>query len=272
MTTGALQQFVHPARMRPFRRAVIVGSELVSFSAILTLRSAGIEAAAMIESNRRITAPRPGDLIARHLLGVPVLTDTRLVTIEGQRSVEGVILEHGGARRAIACDGVVFTGRFQPENALIRASHLALDRGSGGPVVDQYWRCSDPPYFSCGNVTHPVESASRCYREGLRVAETMAADLGGRLPRPDKAVRIETGGAIRYLCPQIVARPDGASGRWSLNARAAREVRGSLHVLAAEERIWSRRIHALPERRLVIPGRALVRSGAGRLRVVLEEG
>ena len=46
-TTGALQQFVYLAGIQPFRRAVIVGSELVAFSALLTLRHGGISAAAM---------------------------------------------------------------------------------------------------------------------------------------------------------------------------------------------------------------------------------
>ncbi len=271
MTTGALQQFVYLARSRPFRRAVIVGSELVSFSAVLTLRSGGIEAAAMIEENPRITARRPGDLIARHLFGVPVLTGTRLVSIEGESQVEGVVVEHGRATREIACDGVVFSGRFQAENALLRPSHLALDSGSGGPRIDQFGRCSDPAFFSGGNLTHPVESAGRCYREGLRLAESLAADLEGRLPGAGGALRVEAGGALRYLSPQVIALPDGFDGRWSLIARAAREVRGVLQVTAAETRLWSRRLHALPERRLIIPARVLAGARAGPVRVILEE-
>jgi NADPH-dependent 2,4-dienoyl-CoA reductase/sulfur reductase-like enzyme len=272
MTTGALQQFVYLEGLRPFRRAVIVGTELVSFSAIMTLRGGGMEPVAMIEAGPRITARRPGDLIARHLLGVPVLTDTRLVSIEGGRRVEAVVVEHGGEAREIACDGVVFTGRFRPEAALLGAGHLALDPGSGGPVVDQYWRCSDPAYYACGNLVHPVESAGRCYREGGKVAEVLAADLAGRLAAPVEEIRVEAAGALRYLFPQVIALPDGRDGRWSLNARAAREVRGGLTVLGDNGPLWSRAIHALPERRLVIPARAIGRPEVGHLRVVLEDG
>ena len=61
ITTGALQQFVYLQKIRPFRRAVIVGSELVAFSALLTLRHGGIATAAMIEEGPRITARRPAD-------------------------------------------------------------------------------------------------------------------------------------------------------------------------------------------------------------------
>ena len=42
LTTGALQSMVYLKSRRPFKRPVIVGTELVSFSALLTCRHAGI--------------------------------------------------------------------------------------------------------------------------------------------------------------------------------------------------------------------------------------
>ena len=128
ITTGALQQFVYLQKIRPFRRAVIVGSELVAFSALLTLRHGGIATAAMIEEGPRITARRPADILARLALGVPVLTSTRLLTIHGIGKVESVEVERAGRREHIACDGVVFTGRFRPETGILATSHIALDR------------------------------------------------------------------------------------------------------------------------------------------------
>jgi hypothetical protein len=59
LTTGALQSFVYLERLRPFRRPVIVGTELVSFSAILTARKAGMQPVTMIEENGRTTARWP---------------------------------------------------------------------------------------------------------------------------------------------------------------------------------------------------------------------
>ena len=74
LSTGALQGLVYLEGSKPFRRPVILGTELVSFSAILTLRHAGIAPVAMIEEAGRITARRPGDWIARAVFGVPVRT------------------------------------------------------------------------------------------------------------------------------------------------------------------------------------------------------
>ena len=47
MNTGALQGLVYLAGQTPFRRPLILGSELVSYSALLTCRHAGIRPVAM---------------------------------------------------------------------------------------------------------------------------------------------------------------------------------------------------------------------------------
>ncbi len=268
-TTGALQQFIYLSGLRPFRRAVIIGSELVSFSALLTMRSGGIETAAMIEENARITARRPADLMARFLLGVPVLTSTRLVSIEGAGQVEGVTIERNGTQSQISCDGVVFSGRFRPESAILQPSHLQIDSGSGGPVVDQYGRCSDPAYFASGNMIHPVETAGRCYREGLQTGQFIARDLEGRLAPADQVLKVETRGALSYLCPQVVALPEIGNGTWSFTARVSREVRGRISVSADGSELWSRSIHALPERRITIPSQVILRNDLKTLTVQL---
>jgi NADPH-dependent 2,4-dienoyl-CoA reductase/sulfur reductase-like enzyme len=73
LTTGALQDYVHLRHLAPFRRPVIVGSELVTMSAILTCRSGGISPLAIIEDEAgpRVgyplaAFPHPGPLSNRH--------------------------------------------------------------------------------------------------------------------------------------------------------------------------------------------------------------
>ena len=156
MNTGALQQHVYLRGFKPFERPVIIGSEWVSFSAILTCRHLGIGPVAMIEENTRITAPRPGDIIARLIYGVPVLTRTKLIAIEGRTQVEAVEVERDGNRQRIACDGVIFTGMFTPENALL----------DGKPDV-----------MLAGNVQGELKTSGTCWREGRAAAETIARSL-----------------------------------------------------------------------------------------------
>jgi NADPH-dependent 2,4-dienoyl-CoA reductase/sulfur reductase-like enzyme len=157
MTTGALQAYVYLQHLKPFARPVIIGTELVSFSAILTCRHLGIRPVAMIEARSRITAPRPGDIIARFVYGVPVWTATTLVAIEGRDQVEAVEIDRQGRRERVVCDGVIFTGEFVPEAAL---------------------RTDNPRVELAGNVRGAIQSSGSCWREGRLLAEKIAGRLG----------------------------------------------------------------------------------------------
>lgn len=271
LTTGALQQFLHQAGMRPCRRAVIVGSEWVSFSALLTLRRAGIRSVAMLEEGERITAPRPGDWVSRWLLGTPVLTRTRLAWVLGREVVEGVEVERAGRRWRIPCDAVVFTGRFVPEAALVRESHLELDPGTGGPVIDQHWRCSDPVYFAAGNLVRPVETSGVVGREGAAAGRAMAAALQGLLPAPERRVRVRVHGPLRYVYPQCIALPGEAPDGLMPRARVSRAAVGTLRLLRNDVEVWRRRIAALPERRIRLPGQCIATTGLESVHIVLDE-
>ncbi len=253
-TTGALQQLLHLAHIQPCRRPVIIGSEWVSFSALLMLRRAGIKPVAMLEERDRITAPKPGDMIARLALGVPVLTRTRLLGILGGEVVEAVEIERDGRRERIACDAVVLTGRFVPEAALLRTSHFDLDEGSGGPVIDQNWRCSDPVYFAAGNLLRPVETSGVVGREGEAAGRAMAAALAGRLDTPVRRVPIKACPPLRYITPQVISIPGDRPNGLLFRGRVDRPARGTLRLLRNGEEIWQRKVFALPERRIRLPG------------------
>ena len=271
ITTGALQQFVYLQKIRPFRRAVIVGSELVAFSALLTLRHGGIATAAMIEEGPRITARRPADVLARLTLGMPVLTSTRLLAIHGIGKVESVEVERHGKREHIACDGIVFTGCFRPETGILAGSHIALDPGTGGPAIDQYWRSSDPAVFVAGNLLHPVETAGVAWAEGRAAAEAIAAQLAGRLPVPATVIPVIAKPPLRYVYPQRLVAPIAGLSPLLFKARAARAVRGRLRLMADGREVWSRRMHLLPERRISLPADRLPREGVTSIRVEFEE-
>ncbi|NIR29415.1 MAG: NAD(P)/FAD-dependent oxidoreductase [Gammaproteobacteria bacterium] len=271
LTTGALQQFLHLAGVRPCRRAVIVGTEWVSFSALLTLRRAGIQSVAMIEAGARITAPRPGDWVSRWMFGTPVLTGTRVVRVLGREVVEGVEVERDGTRWVLPCDAVVFTGGFVPEVALVREGHLELDPGTAGPVIDQYWRCSDPAYFAAGNVVRPVETSGVVGREGAAAGRAMAAALGGAVSAPERRVRLRVHGPLRYVYPQCIALPGESPGGLMPRARASRAANGTLRLVCNDVEVWRRRVSTLPERRIRLPGHRIRTAGLQSVDVYLEE-
>jgi thioredoxin reductase len=255
-TTGAFQDMVYTGAMRPFSRPVIVGTELVSFSAILTARHAGIRPVVMIEEGERIVARRPLDIASRALFGVPILTRTRLLRINGLDRVESVEIERDGTRSTLACDGVIFTGRFRPDAALVEASPIVFDELTEGPAIDSAWRCSDPHYFAAGNVLRPVEHSGWVAAEGSSAAQSILKALAGGLPDIEAAVTLSVEGALRYAYPQRLLPNDGPI---TIFARAARAHKGVLRLRARGETLAIRRVNALPERRLrlTFPGERL---------------
>lgn len=266
ITTGALQCFTHLEGLKPFQRPVIIGSELVAFSALLTARTAGIYPVAMIEAGDRVTARWPSALLPR-AMGVELLLGTRLVEIIGRERVEAVRVATPKAEQRIACDGVLFTGAFTPAAELVRQSHLALDDKSGGPIIDQFGRCSDPAFFAAGNLLRPVETGGWCWAEGRRVGETVARDLAGGLPAVPDSVSIVAGDPIKFAVPQRIA--PGEPG--SLQLRVTRPVNGYLKLAAPGMAPFKQRINALPERRILLALHDLALPAKGDIRIDIEE-
>ena len=254
VNTGALQSMIYLKNRKPFERPVIVGTELVSFSAIQTCRHAKIHPVAMLEEADRVTARWPSDLFAR-MTGVPLHLKTRLLNIEGDKSVSAVVVEDDrGRRRKIECDGVILTGRFTPEVSLARSGHLAVDPDSCGPVVDQFGRCSDPAYFATGNILRPVETAGWSWNEGCQTGRWVTDDLAGKLPHHDQELQIATDDElIRFAVPQKILLPHEASGMQNLQLRFSRPAKGTLVALSDKKVVWKKRMNVRPERRFLVP-------------------
>ncbi len=259
LSTGALQGLVYLKGRRPFSRPVLLGTELVSFSALLTCRHMGIRPVAMIEPNARVTARWPARLLPR-LLGVPLLLGAQLTAIHGATHVTGVELAGpDGATRRIETDGVIVSGGFVPEAALLKASHLAVDEASGGPEIDQFGRCSDPAYFAAGNLLRAVETAGWSFAEGRRAGRAIAHDLKVGLLAPKPGLRVALHGtALKYAVPQRLAYASRSPFSVKrLQLRVTRPVKGRLILTVDGAEIWSKALSALPERRIMLPVSAL---------------
>lgn len=186
MSTGALQQHVVLHHFKPFQSPVIVGSEWVSFSAILTCRHLDISPVALLEEGSRTQAPWGSAWVSRWALGVPVWCNTQLLAIEGREQVEQVVIQSEGRQRTVSCDGVIVTGQFRPDDALLLsqpwgAGHpagprtpLAVTTPDGGRRAFQM---VDPSAFAAGNVLMPLKRSGQCYRQGQQAALTLLESL-----------------------------------------------------------------------------------------------
>ena len=268
LSTGALQGMVYLNHQRPFQHPVILGTELVAFSALLTCRHAGIKPLAMIEPGARITVRSPAIWLAR-LMGVPVRLKSEIAMIRGRARVDGVTLATETGPQDLSADGVIVTGGFRPDAALLRGSHLAVDPASGGPVIDRWGRLSDPAYFAAGNLLRGVETAGWCWSEGRRTARAMIAALEGRLPKPGGA-RIDLAHpALRLAVPQVVGAEATDAVHDRLQIRLSAPAKGRLHLRQDGRTLASHRLDSLPERCLSLPLPTV--SGTAPLTLTIEE-
>jgi thioredoxin reductase len=209
-TTGQLQNVVHLHHGTVGKRAVIVGAELVSWSAVMTLRHAGCSTVAMTTEYPSPESYAAFNIGGKAAFGVPVATRTRVVRIFGKPGLRGVEVENldTGARRIVDCDTVVLTGDWIPDHELARSAGIDLDPGTLGPVVDTALRTSRQGVFAAGNVLHPVDTADIAALDGTFVADRVQAHLckGTAADRPT-GVRIRAEAPFRWVSPNVL-RPD----------------------------------------------------------------
>ncbi|MFE9889681.1 NAD(P)/FAD-dependent oxidoreductase [Streptomyces scopuliridis] len=256
-TTGELQQAVHLHHQRIGVRAVVIGAEPVSYSAARTLRSAGVEIAAMVTEQPRHQSSWASGLGSRLRHRVPLLTGTTVTELLGRGRLTGVALRHDDGRTTtVGCDTVVFTGDWIPDHELARRGGIALDRGTRGPAVDTAFRTAAAGVFAVGNLLHAIEPAGTAAREGRLVAGPVLRYLadgawpGGQVP-------VEVDAPLRWVAPNRIdpRGPRPPLGRFTL--RTARSAdRLSFLVVSQDGRV----LHREPLRRGAVPNRPLYAS------------
>ena len=204
-TTGQLQQWTVIEKMPVGHRALVVGAEHVSFSAMMTLHHARVSTAAIITELARHQSVKGAGLFTRAYGRAPVLTRTRLLEITGRRRVQSVVLEDLDSRRtwSESVDTVVFTGDWIPDHELVRRAGIFMDPGTRGPASDAAGRTSIDTVYAAGNLVHPVESADVAARRARDVADAVVAELAHRLP-PRSWISLRCEGPLQWVWPNRI--------------------------------------------------------------------
>jgi len=181
-TTGSLQRFVYQEHLPVGKRAVIIGAELVSLSALMTLMHADVKCVMMTteEAKDQIEFPyvvmkwAVADILSR----TPIVTNTCITNIFGHKRVEGIGLTHANGQIVnVECDTVIFTGNWIPENEMARLGGLAIDSSTLGPKIDTEFHSSVKGVFVAGNLLRGVETADHCALEGIKAGRAIAKYL-----------------------------------------------------------------------------------------------
>jgi thioredoxin reductase len=258
MTTGELQQRVYLYGQRRPGRALVVGAEHVSFSAMVTLAHAGADVVALVTEQPRQQSYAAFALAAAARWRTPVWTSTAVRRVTGRGRLEGVELAdlRTGAVRFVGCDTLVFTGDWIPDHELARLAGVRIDPGTLGPAVDTALETSVAGVFAAGNLVHAAETADVAAAGGRHAARQIAAALRAGPQPPAQRIGVTVAAPLRWISPNAlrVPGPPPPLGRFLLRSevferRARLEVRQDGRVLATA-------------RARLIPGRP-VHLGAG---------
>jgi len=260
-TTGQLQQWVQ--RGLPVgRRAVVVGAEHVAYSALVTLRHAGVPTVAMVTDLPRHQTLPAFAAATRFGLRVPLRTSSQVVGLLGHGRLESVEVEDRTTGRVdrLVADTIVFTGDWVPDHDLARRSGVELDPATRGPWTDGAGRTSRPGVLAAGNLVHPGETAGIAALGGRDAARRLAATWSAAGTVGAAAgLEVAVSGALHSVVP---ARVDPADPPHRLLLRTTAFGPGRLVVArqGGAEVGRHRLRHATPNRSLSVPGTVVVRA------------
>jgi thioredoxin reductase len=253
ITTGTLQQLVYLKGLKPGTRALVVGAEHVSFSALLTLAHGGARAVGMVTElprHQSLALFRAGAALR---FRAPLWTRTALSAIHGRGRVEEVELTDldSGVLRRVACDTVVFTADWIPDHELAVMAGLSMDAGTRGPVVDAALRTSRPGVFAAGNLLHGAETADVAALGGRHAGAAAAAFVSNGDGWPDARIPIECEPPLRWVAPNAVVAGAGAPPRGRFALRSSEFLsRPRIEIAQGGRILWTGRVARL------VPGRS----------------
>ena len=210
-TAGTAQKFVNMKGYMPGRQVVILGSGDIGLIMARRMTLEGARVMAVCE-----LMPYSGGL-ARNIeqclndFNIPLRLSHTVVEIHGKERVEGVTIARVDENRRpikeseeyIPCDTLLLSCGLIPENELTKGAGIALDRVTGGAVVDGERETDIPGVFACGNVLHVHDLVDYVSEESVIAGQAAAKYIRGE---GEKALvaKISVDGKVRYTVPQRI--------------------------------------------------------------------
>jgi len=250
ITTGAFQRFVYMQKTKPFKKAIIIGSEVVSFSALMTARHADIKIEAMLEENENINSYGIFKYLTKLILGTPVKTGIKILSIEGKdKNIEGIRISKDGVEEFIECDGVIFSGDFTPESAIMQTSFDTFNHTNNSLHVTQNFQTYNEDFFVVGNALRGALAGYKCYFEGKSVAQSVHQALSEN--ENPKYIEIHADENIQWYSPSLI---DTNALKKSLTTlRLKKNVKGVLKVLQNDAVVFEKEINGSSYKSIDIP-------------------
>jgi thioredoxin reductase len=246
-TTGELQQLVNLHHLKPGKNAIVVGSENVAFSSILTLNRAGAKIVCMVEEDAELKTYSYAAKMMSLFYRFPIYKNTFVNSVLGEQRVEGVELITKGIEKRfrVECDSVIVTGKFRPITMLIDDSDIEQDGSARGPAVDTNLMTSVPGIFAAGNLLRGADMNDLCGLEGRHAARGILKMMESSKPEDAHPISLRAEPPIRYVVPQRVFPNRPYSSLWSwmcpgVSIQLEHTIkRPVIEAWSGEEKIWT---------------------------------
>ena len=212
-TAGTAQKFVNMKGYMPGREVVILGSGDIGLIMARRMTLEGAKVHAVCE-----LMPYSGGL-ARNIeqclndFSIPLRLSHTVVKIHGGDRVTGVTIAEVDENRRpkpeteeyIPCDTLLLSCGLIPENELTKGAGIALDRVTGGAIVDGSRETEAEGIFAAGNVLH-VHDLVDFVSEEAEIAGRAAADFVKGKSRVECKIEVVPVGQVRYTVPSVIRR------------------------------------------------------------------
>ena len=210
-TAGTAQKYVNMKGYMPGREVIILGSGDIGLimARRMTLEGALVKAVCEL-------MPYSGGL-ARNIeqclndFGIPLFLSHTVTEIHGKDRITAVTIAAVDENRrpipetarTIPCDTLLLSCGLIPENELTKGAGIALDRVTGGAVVDGDRETEIPGIFACGNVLHVHDLVDFVSEEAVLAGRAAVRFIRGE-KKKETSIPLTCDGKIRYTVPQIV--------------------------------------------------------------------
>lgn len=158
----------------PARKPVVVGSDLIAYSAAAKLRAAGSDEPVMIDRRQSPSAGFFERLFFRRWTRPDWSGGVTAAGMKGDRAATGVQSSDGIEWPG---DGVMVCGELVPNSELALLGGLAVELPSRQLQLAPGQAMSEPGWFAAGNVLGGFHGAQWCYFNGRRLAKRIATFL-----------------------------------------------------------------------------------------------
>jgi thioredoxin reductase len=158
----------------PARKPVVVGSDLIAYSAAAKLRAAGSDEPVMLDRRQSPSAGFLERLFFRRWTRPDWSGGVTAAEIMGDRAATGVQSSDG---QEWPGDGVMVCGELVPNTELALLAGMAVELPSRQLQLARSQALSQPGWFAAGNVIGGFHGAQWCYFNGRRVARAVARFL-----------------------------------------------------------------------------------------------